>query len=124
MQNLLQPKAKLYTALQISKPRITSFLIETQEGNLLRCYVKDTDFMVGDKIAFYLDKPNGSVFLCHLQDETEEYYTIKKDGRIDIDSDVLRAVCQWTNSRFPTCGKPSRISLRRVEKNRYCVVRQ
>lgn len=116
MQNLLQPKAsiKLYTALQISKPRITLFLIETHDGNLLRCYVKDTDFMVGDKVSFYLD--NGSVFLCHLQDETEEYYTIKKDGRIDIDTNVLRAVCQWTNSQYPQVGKPSRINLRRVEK--------
>ena len=113
MQNLLQPKAKLYTALQISKPRITLFLIETHDGNLLRCYVKDTDFMVGDKVSFYLD--GSIVFLCHLQDETEEYYTIKKDGRIDIDTNVLRAVCQWTKTRFPKVGKPSRINLKKSE---------
>ncbi|HNL07070.1 MAG TPA: hypothetical protein PKH93_05805 [Chitinophagales bacterium] len=115
MQNLLQPKAsiKLYTALQISKPRITLFLIETHDGNLLRCYVKDTDFMVGDKVSFYLD--GSIVFLCHLQDETEEYYTIKKDGRIDIDTNVLRAVCQWTNSQYPQVGKPSRINLKKSE---------
>ena len=115
MQNLLQPKAsiKLYTALQISKPRITLVLIETQEGNLLRCYVKDTDLTIGDKVSFYLD--GSIVFLCHLQTDEEEYYTIKKDGRIDIDSDVLHTICQWTKTRFPKVGKPSRINLKKSE---------
>lgn len=112
MQNLLQKKGK-DTPLQISKPRIRLVLIGTQEGNLLRCYVKDTDLTVGDKVSFYLD--NGSVFLCHLQDETEEYYTIKKDGRIDIDTNVLRAVCQWTKAAYPQLGKPSCIYLKKNE---------
>lgn len=69
--------------------------------------------MVGDKVSFYLD--GSIVFLCHLQTDEEEYYTIKKDGRIDIDSDVLHTICQWTGGRFPQVGKPSRINLKKSE---------
>lgn len=112
MQNLLQKKGK-DTPLQISKPRIRLVLIGTQEGNLLRCYVKDTNFKVGDKVSFFTH--NGSVYLAYVLNEEEDYYTIKQQGLIEINKDVLLTICEWTKAAYPQLGKPSCIYLKKNE---------
>lgn len=97
----------------IVSPRFTAILVPYDGGVLIRCYIKDTDFKVGDKVSFFTH--NGSVYLAYVLNEEEDYYTIKQQGLIDINKDVLLTICEWTKAAYPQLGKPSCIYLKKNE---------
>lgn len=117
MENLLKRRVK--DTLQIPNPRIRLLVFGTQEGNLLRCYVKDTDFILGDKVAFFLENEKG--FLA-INKNDGDYYTIKKNGRIDIAKDVLVSICEITKAKYPQLDNPSCISLKKVSEKKWMLM--
>jgi len=119
MENLLKRRVK--DTLQIPNPRIRLLVFGTQDGNLLRCFVKETDFILGDKVAFFKEKEN--VFLS-INEDDDEYYIIKKNGLIDITKDVLIAICEFTKSAYPQVGKPSCVSLKKVSEKKWMLIKK
>lgn len=117
MENLLTRRVK--DTLQISNPRIRLLVFGTQEGNLLRCFVKDTDFILGDKVAFFLE--NEKVFLS-INEDDDKYYTIKKNGLIDITKEVLIAICEFTKAKYPQLDNPSCVSLKKVSEKKWILM--
>jgi hypothetical protein len=98
-------------------PRLTAILVPYEGSHIIKCFIKDTDFNIGDMLTLVQDT-DGSLFLVKASPQMS-HVVVKNNGLVAFNKNTLKIVSDVLKIALPKVGKPMRVLLNKVAEKEW-----